>query len=188
VELDRPIRDLSKGNRQKIGLVQALVHRPDLLMLDEPTSGLDPLMQDEFHRLVSEAADAGQTVFLSSHSLDEVQRLADRVGIIREGRLVDVDTVEDLEARAVRMVTIRFAERVDPAELTALDGVDDLATRDDEVCFAYQGDMDVLVKAIARHRVADLTSQAVDLERIFLDYYRGDPGTDDGGAGAPADA
>ena len=123
VVLDRPIRELSKGNRQKIGLVQAFMHRPELLVLDEPTRGLDPLLQHEFRLLVRETAAAGRTVFLSSHSLDEVQQTADRVGIIRAGRLVDVDTVGSLRERSLRHVTIAFAAPVDPKEFAELDGV-----------------------------------------------------------------
>src|SRR5579862_5626611 len=106
--LDRPIRELSKGNRQKLGLVQAFMHRPPLLILDEPTSGLDPLLQEEFRALVRETAADGRTVFLSSHSLDEVQHAADRVGIIRAGRLLDVDSVASLRERALRHVTVVF--------------------------------------------------------------------------------
>ena len=113
--LDRPIRELSKGNRQKLGIVQAFMHRPEVLILDEPTGGLDPLNQGEFRELVRETADDGRTVFLSSHSLDEVQHTADRVGVIRSGHLVDVDSVESLRERSPRHVTIRFGERIDPA-------------------------------------------------------------------------
>ncbi|MGE5435348.1 MAG: AAA family ATPase [Candidatus Doudnabacteria bacterium] len=121
--LDRPIPHLSRGNRQKVGLVQAFMHRPDLLVLDEPSSGLDPSLQAELRSLVRETAAEGQTVFLSSHSLDEVQHVADRVGIIRNGRLADVDAVERLRERALRHVTILFAEPVDATRFAALDGV-----------------------------------------------------------------
>ena len=189
VELDRPIHELSKGNRQKIGLVQAFMHRPDLVILDEPTSGLDPLMQDEFQRLLRELTRQGRTVFLSSHSLDEVQHVADRVGIIREGRLVTVQTVDDLEAAAVHQVEIRFREVVDPAEFVGLAGVRDLEIDRDpagsgsRVRFALAGDPDPVVKAAARHTVTDLVSQHADLEEIFLTYYRGDgDGADHEGA------
>ena len=123
LELDRPIRHLSKGNRQKVGLVQAFMHRPELVVLDEPSSGLDPLLQAEVRALLRETAADGRTVFLSSHSLDEVQHAADRVGIIRSGRLVDVDAVEHLRERALRHVTIVFAEPVDAARFEGLDGV-----------------------------------------------------------------
>ena len=113
--LDRPARQLSRGNRQKIGLVQAFMHRPQLVLLDEPTAGLDPLLQGEVHALLRETADEGRTVFLSSHSLDEVQHVADRVAIIRAGRLISVDAVESLRERSLRHVAITFADPVDPA-------------------------------------------------------------------------
>lgn len=176
VELDRPIRDLSKGNRQKIGLVQALMHEPDLLMFDEPTSGLDPLVQDEFLRLVQEIAASGRTVFLSSHDLDEVQRVADRVGIVRDGRLVAVESVETLRRRAVRHVEITFARPVDPGAFCRLDGVVDATAHGPVVKLSVHGRLDAIVKEAARHPVVDLLSQPADLEEIFLAYYRQEPG------------
>ena len=115
VVLDRPIRQLSKGNRQKLGIVQAFMHRPELVVLDEPTAGLDPLLQAEVRSLMRETSADGRTIFLSSHSLDEVQNVADRVGIIRSGRLVDVDAVESLRERSLRHVTVTFAEPIDVA-------------------------------------------------------------------------
>jgi ABC-type multidrug transport system ATPase subunit len=123
LDLIRPIRHLSKGNRQKVGLVQAFMHRPQLVVLDEPSSDLDPLLQAELRSLLRETATEGRTVFLSSHSLDEVQHVADRIGIIRSGRLADVDAVERLRERALRHVTIVFAGPADPRCFAALDGV-----------------------------------------------------------------
>jgi beta-exotoxin I transport system ATP-binding protein len=175
VVLDRPIRELSKGNRQKVGLVQAFMHRPELLILDEPTGGLDPLLQHEFRLLVRETAAAGRTVFLSSHSLDEVQQTADRVGIIRAGRLVDVDTVDSLRERSLRHVTITFAAPVEPREFTALDGVR-IQQADGSVLrlSASEPAMDSVVKVAARHPVVDFLAEPADLEEIFLDLYRQD--------------
>ena len=174
VVLDRPIRELSRGNRQKIGIVQAFMHRPDLAVLDEPTSGLDPLLQAEVRALLRESAAEGRTVFLSSHSLDEVQHTADRVGIIRAGRLVDVDRVETLRERALRHVSIVFADRFDAAELAALDGVHVQRVEDSTVRLAAsEAAMDAVVKTAARHRVVDLVSEPADLEEIFLELYRG---------------
>ena len=173
VVLDRPIRHLSKGNRQKVGLVQAFMHRPELVVLDEPTGGLDPLLQKEVRALLRETADDGRTVFLSSHSLDEVQHTADRVGIIRSGRLVDVDAVESLRSRSLRHVAVRFAEPVDPASLAAIPGARLVGVEDSTVRLsAPETAMDALVKAIARHRVVDLVSEPADLEEIFLELYR----------------
>jgi beta-exotoxin I transport system ATP-binding protein len=171
--LDRPFRELSRGNRQKLGIVQAFMHAPDVVILDEPTSGLDPLNQSEFRRLTRETAADGRSVFLSSHSLDEVQHIADRVGIIRSGRLIDVDAVESLRERALRHVTIRFVEHVDPASFAALDGVRvDHAEPEVVRLNAPESAMDAIVKVAARHRIVDLVSQPADLEEIFLELYR----------------
>ena len=122
-DLDRPLGELSRGNRQKVGLILAAFHRPELLILDEPTSGLDPLMQEEFLALVGEERERGCAVFLSSHELDEVERVCDRVGIIRDGRLIAVERVADLLGKTERRVEVEFAEPVDPAELRAIPGV-----------------------------------------------------------------
>jgi ABC-2 type transport system ATP-binding protein len=170
VVLDRPIRQLSKGNRQKVGVVQAFMHRPELVILDEPTSGLDPLLQAEFRELVRETAGDGRTVFLSSHSLDEVQHVADRIGIIRAGRLVDVDSVEHLRERSLRHVTLTFGEAVDPRVFEALDGVDEADGATVRLS-APEPALDAIVKEAARHRVVDLVSEPADLEEIFLEFY-----------------
>ncbi|MGH3133429.1 MAG: ABC transporter ATP-binding protein [Gaiellaceae bacterium] len=170
---DRPIRQLSKGNRQKIGLVQAFMHRPDLVVLDEPTAGLDPLLQSEVRALLRETAADGRTVFLSSHSLDEVQHVADRVGIIRSGRLVDVDSVEGLRERSLRHVRITFSEPVDTSQFRSLDGVRVTGANGLVLTLsAPETAMDALVKTAARHPIADLVSQPADLEEIFLELYR----------------
>jgi ABC-2 type transport system ATP-binding protein len=173
VVLDRPIRALSRGNRQKIGLVQAFMHRPQVLVLDEPTSGLDPLLQEEFRVLLRETADDGRAVFLSSHSLDEVQHVADRVAIIRAGRLVAVDSVDSLRDKALRHVTIRFAGPADPAPFAKLPGVQ-VESVDGDVLrvSAPEASMDSVVKAAARSTIVDLVSAPADLEEIFLDRYR----------------
>jgi ABC-2 type transport system ATP-binding protein len=173
-DLDRPLGQLSRGNRQKIGLVQAAFHEPELLVLDEPTGGLDPLMQEAFLTFVAEERERGKTVFLSSHELDEVERACDRVGIIREGRLVAVEQVADITGRAYRHVTLEFAERVDPDEFRRLPGVIDLQPDARRIAFKATGDLDPVIKAAARHTVTDIELVRPTLEEVFLTYY-GDP-------------
>jgi ABC-2 type transport system ATP-binding protein len=171
LDLRRRLPELSKGNKQKVGLVQAFMHEPELLVLDEPTSGLDPLMQQEFLDLVREARAAGQTVFMSSHLLAEVQRVADRVGIVRGGRLVTVERVESLGKRAKRHVEIHFNGAVPAADFAGLAGVSDLVVAGAILRCTVDGMLDPLIKAAARHTVADLISTEPDLEETFLSYY-----------------
>ncbi|MDG6107324.1 ABC transporter ATP-binding protein [Dactylosporangium aurantiacum] len=179
LDLARPVRAMSKGNKQKVGLVQAFMHRPDLLVLDEPTSGLDPLMQQEFLAMVREARDAGQTVFMSSHVLAEVQEVADRVAIVRDGRLAAVQRVESLGRRAVRTVEVHFADPVDAAEFAVLPGVRDVDVSGPVLRCTVEGRLDPLVKAAARHEVIDLLSAEPDLEETFLSFYYHSEGTAD---------
>jgi ABC-2 type transport system ATP-binding protein len=171
LSLDRRIGALSRGNRQKVGLVQAFVHEPDLLILDEPTSGLDPLVQHTFHELVREVVSAGRTVFVSSHGLAEVQTMCDRVGMVRAGRLVAVEHVTTLREHALRNVAVRFADDV-PPELARLPGVHDLRIEPPRATFRLEGDVDPLLKALARHRVLDLQITPASLEDVFLRFYR----------------
>ncbi|HKI92304.1 MAG TPA: ABC transporter ATP-binding protein [Gaiellaceae bacterium] len=172
VVLDRPARELSKGNRQKVGLVLAFMQRPELLILDEPTSGLDPLMQDEFERLVRETVAEGRTVFLSSHELDEVQRLADRVAIIRSGRLVASDTVESLRQSAPLRVEVRFREAVDPLPFANMKGVTVTSRDGDRLALQVTGAIAPLLRAIAEHDPVDVLSRHADLDELFLELYR----------------
>jgi len=176
-DLDRPIGALSRGNRQKIGIIQALFHAPELLLLDEPTSGLDPLMQEEFLRLVREERAAGRTVLLSSHELDEVQRVCDRVGLIRSGRLVTVEPVEGLLDNAPRRVSVRVDGRIEDAELAALPGVSDLRVDGEAATFRVSGELDPVVKALAARRVVDLEVARPTLEEVFVAYYEAPEGT-----------
>jgi ABC-2 type transport system ATP-binding protein len=172
-DLSRPLGDLSRGNRQKIGLIQALFHDPELLVLDEPTTGLDPLMQEEFLAVVAEHRERGGTVLLSSHELDEVQRVCDRVGIIRTGRLVQVEDVTEMRTRAFRNVTVTFAAPVDPVELAGVRGVEQVEADGPSLRFRAHGDLDPIVKALARHAVRDLEITRPSLEELFLTFYRG---------------
>lgn len=172
VVADRPVRELSKGNRQKIGLVLAFMHQPELLVLDEPTSGLDPLMQHEFESLLRETAADGRTVFLSSHKLDEVQRVADRIAIIKQGVLVAEDTVDGLRRAAPQKMQVRFRFPVDPAELSAVSGV--TVTRSDgpRVTLDVAGEIGPVLKVIASHDPVDLISRPPGLDELFLGFYR----------------
>ena len=172
VVVDRPVRELSKGNRQKIGLVLAFMHRPELLVLDEPTSGLDPLMQHEFEALLRETAAEGRTVFLSSHELDEVQRSADRIGIIKEGRLVAEDTVEGLRRAAPQKMEVRFRHPVAQAALSGLSGVTVTSSDGLRVTLDVTGEIGPLLKVIASHDPVALISRPADLDELFLDFYR----------------
>ena len=172
LELDKPIGALSRGNRQKVGVVQAFMHRPRLLVLDEPTSGLDPLVQQVFSDLLQEAKAEGATIFLSSHVLPEVQHLADRVALLRDGRLMLVDTVGAIRSRAPARVEITFARAPAEDAFRSVEGARELERRGSTVVFALHGDADSLVKALAQHHVLSLDSHEADLEDVFLSLYR----------------
>lgn len=175
LDLSRHIKNLSKGNKQKVGLVQALMHRPELLLLDEPTAGLDPLVQQTVLEMVREAQQAGATVFFSSHILSEVQAIAERVGIIRQGTLVEVAHTADLLRRSLRRLHLRFTGPVDPAPLVALPGVTLLAQpAPDSLHLEVSGEMDALVKALAAYPLQDLETERPSLEEVFLAFYRSD--------------
>jgi ABC-2 type transport system ATP-binding protein len=174
LELGRRIGDLSKGNKQKVGVVAAFMHDPELLILDEPTSGLDPLRQHDVLELVRERAAAGRTVFFSSHELDQVEHVADRVGIVRRGRLVAVESIATLRQRAVRRVEVRLATAVDGLErLRDIPGVRGVSCGDGVVHLDVVGAMDALVKELARLPVQTLTSDAPELDEIFRSFYGG---------------
>jgi ABC-2 type transport system ATP-binding protein len=176
LDLVMKIKSLSHGNRQKVALLQAFMHRPELLVLDEPTQGLDPLMQQEFYRLLAEARAGGRTVFLSSHVMPEIERTCDRVGIIREGRLVTVEDIGDLRAKEIRTLEVHFAAPVAPDGFEHLPGVREVVAIGDAMRITVAGPMDALVKALARHEVVDLQSHEPGLEEIFLAFYGGDNG------------
>ena len=175
-DLSARIGSLSHGSKQKVALIQAFMHRPELLILDEPTTGLDPLMQEEFQRMVAEVRAEGRTVFLSSHILREVERTCDRVGIIREGRLVAVEDVGDLRARELRVLDLHFAGPVPASAFQGLPGVQEVEAKGDGVRLTVAGPLDAVVKAAARYEVVDLTSHEPSLEEIFLRFYGDDDG------------
>ena len=170
-DLRRPLGELSRGNRQKVGLIQALVHRPAVVVLDEPTAGLDPLMQEEFMRLVGELRDDGTTVFLSSHNLPEVERMCDRVGILREGRLAAVETVEAITGRALRRVTLCFDSEAPVGEFARLASVTHARADGPRLSFLLAGEPTEVIRAAARHRLLDAEITRPSLEEAFVAYY-----------------
>jgi beta-exotoxin I transport system ATP-binding protein len=172
-DLRRPVRELSTGNRQKVGLIQAFMHDPELLILDEPITGLDPLVQQSFHALLEDVASRGRTVFLSSHSLAEVERVAERVAILREGRLVVVDTLDDLRAVAVQRLEIEFASPVSAEEFRSLPAVRGASADRNTLTITFEGSADAVMKIAAAHEVRSIRSREHDLEEIFLRYYGG---------------
>ena len=176
LNLKQPIKNLSKGNKQKVGVVQALMHKPELLLLDEPTSGLDPLIQQEVLGLLRQARANGATVFFSSHIMSEVEAFADRVGIIRLGEIVEVADTRSLLNRALRHVTVRFLEPVDGRSLADLHGVKVLSgNKSRSVTLQVEGHMDGLIKALGAFPVSDLETARPSLEELFLAYYKADP-------------
>ncbi|MGE5459937.1 MAG: ABC transporter ATP-binding protein [Solirubrobacterales bacterium] len=171
LELGTRIKTLSHGNRQKLGLVQAFMHRPELLILDEPTQGLDPLIQQVFYGLVAETRADGRTVFLSSHVLPEIERVCDRVGIIREGRLVAVEDIGDLHAKEIRTLEIHFAMPIRPDAFEGVAGVHRVEIVGDVARITVGGSMDAVIKRAADFEIVDLQSHELGLEEIFLTFY-----------------
>ncbi len=175
LDLDRKIGEYSTGNRQKVGLTLAFMHEPELLILDEPTSGLDPLMQQEFYGMVDDVQRAGRTVFLSSHLLPEVEKVAHRVAIIREGTIATVEDVATLKRRAVRRMEIQFGRPIDAEPFETLPAVRKLDQSDDRttVMLVVEGSVDGVVKTASNYEVHNIVSHDGDLEDVFLEYYRG---------------
>lgn len=171
LDLKTQAKNLSKGNKQKVGVVQALMHRPELLLLDEPTSGLDPLIQQEVHKLIGEAKADGATVFFSSHVIGEVEQLADRVGIIRKGVVVEVAETQTLIKRALRRVRVRFSGEIQGPALEGVPGVSILSRGVDSVTLQVEGVMDALIKELAKFPVIEFETERPSLEEIFLAYY-----------------
>jgi ABC-2 type transport system ATP-binding protein len=176
-DLAKKVGDLSTGNRQKIGLIQAFMNRPKVLVMDEPSSGLDPLVQREFQTMLREVAAEGHSVFLSSHTLSEVQRVADRVGIIRAGRLVAVEALADLRAKAIRRIEMDFNQTIDADVIEAVPGVSNVTIDNYRALFSFNGHMSELLRTVSdRYEIVDIATSEADLEEIFLTYYRDTPG------------
>ncbi len=174
LDLGRRYREYSSGNKQKLGIVLAFMHRPRLLILDEPTGGLDPLNQQTFYAIVREARERGATVFLSSHILSDVEAVCDRVGIIRAGRLVKVAGLDELNDLHQRRMEIQFSAEPPLAELRAVPNVEQLQVSGSTVRCVVRGDVDAFLRAIGRAHVTALTSEEPSLEETFLAYYRSD--------------
>jgi ABC-2 type transport system ATP-binding protein len=172
VDPSRKFKEYSKGNKQKIGLIIALQHRPDLLMLDEPTSGLDPLVQQTFYAVIREAKAEDRTVFLSSHILSEVEKTCDRVAIIRDGRLVRVDRTEALRDLAHHQVELVFTDTVPVEDFRSLPGVSDVVVEDHTLRMRVAGSITPVVRAAARYELADFVSREPSLEETFLAQYK----------------
>jgi ABC-2 type transport system ATP-binding protein len=174
-ELDRPIDTLSKGNRQKLGLIQAFMHQPDVLILDEPTGGLDPLMQAVFYDLVETAKQRGAAIFLSSHDLAEVSKMCDRIGFIKDGRLITEKTIADLQASAAHRFDITFKAAAPLAAIQALKGINVTKLNEHTVTVGLQGDLKPLFALLAKHTVVTLDKHDVNLEEEFIHLYEEGP-------------
>jgi len=171
-DLSVKVKHLSRGNRQKIGLIAALLHDPDVLILDEPTSGLDPLIQTEFNAILKERKAAGKTTFMSSHVLSEVQEICDRVGFIRDGKLIHVNSMQKLLEQTARSVEARFRSPQFSKQLAKLQGVKHLKQTEGVTRFNFSGDINQLVRILASHPVDSLMINEPDLEDLFMGYYR----------------
>lgn len=170
-DLNRRIRTLSRGNKQKIGLISGLMHRPELLIFDEPTSGLDPIVQAEFNKLLKEHKEMGKTAFISSHLLSEVQETCDQVAFIREGRVIAVKSMTDLAATSPKQLQIRGADLTLKTALTRIKGLEISSAGKHTIRGVFRGDVNVLLRALASHKVQDIIIQQADLENIFMQYY-----------------
>lgn len=172
VDLSKPMGDLSRGNRQKVGILQAFMHKPEVIILDEPTSGLDPLMQEVFYELLRESTERGAAVFASSHILGEVQRMCDRVGIIREGELVAERKIADLSIEAAQTFDITFAETAPLSALNKLPGIKNVSQHGNVTTVHIHGELSPLLGLLSKHKITKLDSRHLDLEDVFLRFYK----------------
>ena len=175
LDLDTPSRRLSHGNRQKIGLVLAMMPQPDVLILDEPTTGLDPLVQHQVLDCLQDARSAGRTVFFSSHILNEVEQICDRVGIIRQGKLVAIEEIQTLKQHRLQRIRFNFAEPIQLLAFSSLPGVRVIESTTQSVYLEVTGESDSVVKAAARYHVLSLESDHPSLEDAFMAYYKARP-------------
>lgn len=172
-QLDKPLGELSRGNRQKIGLIQAMMHEPKVLILDEPTSGFDPLIQEEFYKLIKEAKQKDTVVFASSHILSEVQKMCDRVGIIREGKLIVERSIAEMASEAAQTFDITFVGKVPLSDLKKIKGVKLISHNKQNVAIHIHGHLAPLFRLLSRHDVTSIDTRNLDLEEVFLRFYEG---------------
>ncbi len=172
LDLNRKIDDLSYGNRKKVGIIQALLHEPKLLILDEPTGGLDPLMQQTFFEILEEENKKGVTIFLSSHVLSEVQRLCEKVAIIKEGQIIEVNNVREMNNDNYKKCHIEFTSGQNIGQFEQVSGVTNLEVEGDKISFIYKGDMNELLVVISSYQLVDLSISEPSLEEIFLHFYK----------------
>ncbi|WP_084104703.1 ABC transporter ATP-binding protein [Demequina sp. NBRC 110056] len=171
-DLSKKVGEYSSGNRQKLGIIQAFMHAPEVVILDEPITGLDPLVQLEFHGMLREMADAGGTVFLSSHTISEVERVADRVAFIRRGHLIAIERMSELQDKALRRITLEFGAPVAAGAFDGVEGVHEVTVEGATVTAQFEGSMAPLLTVATAHDVLSVSSASVDLDEIFLEFYR----------------
>src|SRR3990167_2364825 len=171
VDLNKKIKKMSHGNKQKVGLIQAFMHKPKLIILDEPTTGLDPLIQHEFYHLIADTKNQGSTFFVSSHNLPEVEKICDRVGIIREGQLVVVEKIEVLREKALRPLEVHFARPPKLTDFSGVAGIKDVRVEGNILRCTVVGTLDSFIKKLAKFEVINILSQEPNLEEVFLNFY-----------------
>jgi ABC-2 type transport system ATP-binding protein len=171
VEIKRPLKSYSKGMRQKIGIVLAFMCDPEVLILDEPTSGLDPLLQRTFNEFLLQEQARGKTIFMSSHIMSDVEKVCQRVAVIRQGEIVTIEEVEKLRQKAGQRMTVEFGDAVSPEELARMPGVSNVTSHNHAYHFNVGGSMDALIKALGRHEVVRLQAEEAPLEEVFLKFY-----------------
>ena len=171
VEMKRPLKGYSKGMRQKIGVVLAFMCDPEVLILDEPTSGLDPLLQRTFNEFLLQEQARGKTIFMSSHIMSDVEKVCQRVAVIRQGEIVTIEEVEKLRQKAGQRVTVEFGDAVSADEVARMPGVSMVTSHNHAYHFNVSGSMDALIKALSRHEVLRLQAEEAPLEEVFLKFY-----------------
>jgi len=166
----RKVKHLSSGNNQKLGLILALMHEPEVLIMDEPTVGLDPLLQNTIYEILENLRDKGSTIFMSSHNLPEVERVCDRAGIIKEGKLVAIETIENLGEKRLRRIEVRFDDKFKKQDFK-FDGVEEIEEVPDGLILTVRGDINPVIQKIAQHKLHDLEISHATLEDVFLEFY-----------------